>query len=132
MSKTEWNSDWDAIFESYVECALWSSTDNTTESGGYPLDDNYSEDDLDETAVEAMKNDIASFMFLISEHELGDELRKEWEDEELGHDLWLTRNGHGAGFWDRGKEHGDTLSELAKSLGSQDIIVGDDGLLYVG
>ncbi|HBO9768500.1 hypothetical protein FBPa45_0125 [Pseudomonas phage vB_PaeS_FBPa45] len=23
-----------------------------------------------------------------------------WEG--LGHDLWLTRNGHGAGFWDRG------------------------------
>ena len=21
---------------------------------------------------------------------------------QIGHDLWLTRNGHGAGFWDRG------------------------------
>jgi hypothetical protein len=25
----------------------------------------------------------------------------------LGHDLWLTRNGHGAGFWDRPEIYGD-------------------------
>lgn len=40
----------------------------------------------------------------------------------MGHDLWLTRNGHGAGFWDRkaleADELGDKLSEIARSMGS--------------
>lgn len=44
------------------------------------------------------------------------------EDSQIGHDLWLTRNGHGAGFWDRGLGAiGDTLTEYAHELGDQDI-----------
>jgi hypothetical protein len=39
--------------------------------------------------------------------------------ETFGHDLLLTRNGHGAGFWDRGLgELGDRLSEAARVYGS--------------
>lgn len=31
--------------------------------------------------------------------------------DQAGHDFWLTRNGHGAGFWDRGLgDAGDTLT----------------------
>lgn len=34
----------------------------------------------------------------------------------LGHDLYLTSEGHGAGFWDRGlNELGDKLTEFSKS-----------------
>ena len=35
----------------------------------------------------------------------------------LGHDLWLTSQGHGAGFWDRNtltQHQRDTLSEVAR------------------
>lgn len=40
---------------------------------------------------------------------------------DAGHDLWLTRSGHGTGFWDRGLgELGDRLTEAAKSYGSPD------------
>ena len=42
----------------------------------------------------------------------------------MGHDLWLTRNEHGAGFWDRealaDDELGDKLSEIARKMGSAD------------
>jgi len=39
-------------------------------------------------------------------------------DEMFGHDLLLTRSGHGAGFWDRGLgELGDRLSEAASAYG---------------
>ncbi len=31
-----------------------------------------------------------------------------------GHDLILTANGHGAGFWDRGYAHGDELTEATR------------------
>lgn len=38
-----------------------------------------------------------------------------------GHDFWLTRSGHGAGYWDRGLgELGDRLTEAAKAMGSPD------------
>lgn len=49
-----------------------------------------------------------------------------------GYDFWLTRNGHGAGFWDRGYgEAGDKLSKAADAFGVCDLYVGDDGLLYI-
>ena len=51
--------------------------------------------------------------------------------DSFGHDIWLTRNGHGAGFWDRGLgELGDKLSDIAKHLGTADPYAGDDGLVY--
>lgn len=31
---------------------------------------------------------------------------------QVGHDLWLTRNGHGVGFWDRPEVYGEQLAEL--------------------
>lgn len=49
-----------------------------------------------------------------------------------GHDLWLTRNGHGAGFWDRdyGKL-GDILTDAAHAMGECYLYVGDDGKIYL-
>ena len=40
-------------------------------------------------------------------------------DSRNGNDYWLTRNGHGAGFWDRGypDEVGDALTEAAHAFG---------------
>jgi hypothetical protein len=50
----------------------------------------------------------------------------------VGHDLWLTRNGHGAGFWDRGLgDVGDKLTAIAKRMGSKSLYVGDDGKIYI-
>lgn len=44
-----------------------------------------------------------------------------------GHDFALTRNGHGAGFWDRGYgEVGERLTESAKVYGEHSVIT-DDG-----
>jgi hypothetical protein len=31
--------------------------------------------------------------------------------EQAGHDFWLTRNGHGAGFWDRPEIYGEQAAE---------------------
>lgn len=55
------------------------------------------------------------------------------EIEEAGHDFWLTRNRHGAGFWDGDWPDplGDTLTEAAHSFGEQELYLGDDGLVYV-
>jgi hypothetical protein len=49
---------------------------------------------------------------------------------QAGHDFWLTRRGHGAGFWDGDWEHGDVLTEKSEEFGNVDIYLGDDGLIY--
>ena len=52
-------------------------------------------------------------------------------DYQNGIDFWLTRNRHGAGFWDRGYGPvGDRLTEAAHVFGEVDLYVGDDGLIY--
>lgn len=60
-----------------------------------------------------------------------------WHEEKMyapqaGNDFWLTRNGHGAGFWDRGLgDAGDQLSSLAEGFRSCDDYIGDDGKLHL-
>jgi hypothetical protein len=58
-------------------------------------------------------------------------------DEQAGRDFWLTRNGHGVGFWDRDLNgrlpwrsrgnYGDLLTKLAESYGGIDTYQNDDG-----
>lgn len=50
--------------------------------------------------------------------------------EEVGHDFWLTRNGHGTGFWDRGLGAvGTMLSCASEMFGSVDLYVDDGGYI---
>ncbi len=49
-----------------------------------------------------------------------------------GHDFWLTRNGHGAGFWDGDwpEPYAAALDAAARSFPTLEAYVGDDGLIY--
>lgn len=46
-------------------------------------------------------------------------------EEQLGHDLWLTRNHCGTGFWDRpeiyGEEHAILFTRVARAMGEHNI-----------
>lgn len=54
-----------------------------------------------------------------------------YSEERAGHDFWLTRNGHGAGFWDRGLDFiGNELTDACKAFSQVDIYRGDDGRVY--
>ena len=59
----------------------------------------------------------------------------QFDAAQLGHDLWLTRNGHGVGFWDRPEIYGATLadeySRYSEFVGAQDAYTGDDNLIYI-
>lgn len=47
---------------------------------------------------------------------------------QAGHDLFLTRNHHGTGFWDRGAgDAGDRLTVAAHELGTDDYFMDVDG-----
>lgn len=53
-------------------------------------------------------------------------------EEQAGGDFWLTRNGHGAGFWERGLgELGTRLTEAAKAYGTSDLYLTDDERIHV-
>lgn len=50
-----------------------------------------------------------------------------------GRDFWLTRNGHGAGFWDGSwpEPYASELDQLAKAAGPAEVYLGDDGRIYL-
>lgn len=113
----------------YMECALWSSSDEQEN----PLDDNYSYQDISAELRVKMEHDCARFVK--DNHEtlerFTDLTGRDFASH--GHDLWLTRNGHGAGYWDRylevdGRQRaitkivGDELSERARELGAFEIM----------
>tara|TARA_R110002124_G_scaffold93519_1_gene237167 strand:+ start:54 stop:404 length:351 start_codon:yes stop_codon:yes gene_type:complete len=52
--------------------------------------------------------------------------------EQAGHDFWLTRNGHGAGFWDGdwAEPMATDLTTISEAFGVVDTYLGDDGLIY--
>ncbi len=104
----------------YLEAALWTEEEELGPS-------NIETDVSFEAKVDAY-TDIKKFKQLAGELIAQSGLN----DEQIGHDLWLTRNGHGAGFWDRGLgEIGDKLADIAKGMGSKYAYVGDDGLIYI-
>ncbi|MBK9390516.1 MAG: hypothetical protein IPN68_10080, partial [Bacteroidetes bacterium] len=118
--------------DSYLETALWSSTDESDPSGGDPLDKNYDISDIESETVEKAKKDLELFFDKCSEKYPG--ILDQYDDEQIGHDFWLTRNGHGAGFWDGDYEEtpgdGKKLTEIAKTFKEVNLYVGDDGQIH--
>lgn len=90
----------------------------------------YNECDLSGDAWESIREDVESFVIGNWADLYG---RNQWMDpEQAGHDFLLTRNRHGAGFWDRGLgDRGDRLTRNAHPYGDTNAYVGDDGLIYV-
>lgn len=117
-----------AAVEGYLVAALWSTVDDSRadeETGNGPmLDENYSPDDISADVVEAVTDEVRSFLVA------------NWSDlhnldaEQVGHDFLLTRDGHGAGFWDRGLgDRGDRLSDACRPYGESNFYVADNGTI---
>ena len=115
----------DDFTAAYIEAALWSSTDNSNNQGGEPLDANYGLDDIAPETRAAIHEDCLAFQRDHAE-DIGGDL------ERAGHDFWLTRNHHGCGFWDGDWEDniGQRLTTASNAYGDFDLYVGDDGLIY--
>jgi hypothetical protein len=112
----------DTFFNAYVECAVWASNDEEGDSL------NGVDAMLTDSALERMEKDCDAF------RRRAEKLwtRAGWDDSQAGHDFWLTRNHHGAGFWDRDmgtKAQRDKLTEVAHSFGECNLTV-EDGKIY--
>lgn len=110
----------DSFTLAYIEAALWSSNDDQ----GNPLDS--TDSDIAPETLARMVADCAKF-----QTENAELLAAAGDDAQNGYDFWLTRCGHGAGFWDRGYgDIGDKLTEAAHAYGDVDLYVGDDRRIY--
>lgn len=93
----------------YLVTALWSSTGDD----GRALDDKYDTASFTVDAYNRAVKDCDAFVLACEKAGLGDAVFQNGNDT-AGHDFWLTRNHHGAGFWDGdyGKD-GDALTKIA-------------------
>lgn len=106
-----------------LEAALWSSCDDT----GEPLDAAFTTANIAPETIRQFIIDCTRFQVehaaLLASADLS--------LTQAGHDFWLTRNGHGSGFWDRDLGAiGEALTDAAHAFGEVDLYVGDDGLIH--
>ncbi len=134
-----------SMVNGYTDCAVWTDCgpdSDIPEGAGFSAE-----------ALNKLNADCAAFIAACGEPLLDAlaELAPEYGDERFGHDFWLTRNGHGAGYWDRselesklghasvslgddagraGLTLGELLTQRATAQGTCDLYLGDDGLVY--
>jgi|TARA_R110000744_G_scaffold178725_1_gene297720 hypothetical protein len=118
------NRLFDPFTSAYLECALWSSTDF---ADGEEVElDNYSFGDIADETITKIIQDCATF-----QEQNAADLKLQGEASQNGHDLWLTRNMHGVGYWDRNTDDvGERLTTAAEAIGYMDLYIGDDGKIY--
>lgn len=106
--------DIEKILTAYLVCALWCEN----------KDDKSISDVGISTQIMARK-DIKTFV-----EKTGD-LLKDIDEEQIGHDFWLTRNHHGAGFWDRDLgEVGDQLTTIAQEFKELNVWESECNVIY--
>jgi len=108
------------LISEYRETAVWADR---------PEEENWDDARWSPEALEKATADCAAF------YSKACRIIEELEDEHpFGHDFWLTRQGHGAGFWDGDypEPAGEQLTEISKTFGETDIYVGDDGWIHLG
>lgn len=106
-------NDWREVFiekmvKQYIITGLWATNGINDE----PLDKTYGMDDVSEEFKQQSRKDCAYFYAVSAELYESDED----DAERIGHDFWLTRNRHGAGFWDGDYKRGDKITELVQRL----------------
>jgi len=154
------NEEINEILKGYLMAALWTEEERLNdeyESENTYVEEDDDDDDEEETEIDRlvkMQNNLnnKSFSGFIEDDievnskiqayldirnfilEAGGAAVAEAIDdngtEQLGHDIWLTRNGHGTGFMDRDYDNVVDLERAAKKLKEVDMYIGDDNMLY--
>ena len=120
-----------AFVRLYIECALWSSSDNTPDDRDAinppNMGDWATEADIDMESLATMKLEAMAF-YQAHKDVIPDEMA-----EDAGMMFWLNRNGHGSGFWDSPDVWGEAterLNNAAHAAGERNLYVGDDWRIY--
>lgn len=130
----------DEFVRGYIEALLWSTNDESDPTGGKPLNQSFTADDLSHEAMDRIESDCRSFLHKVGPYLTVDRYKGAGLtslEAQAGHDFWLTRAGHGSGFWDgdwEGEEDGrfdGPLTKAAKEMGNIDPYVGDDKKIHL-
>ena len=109
------------FLSAYLECMLWASTDLYVETDQSFDSSGYGPDDIEKNTLDSIRGEcrdfLESFGHLITEENF---LGQGGPFEHAGHDFFLTRNRHGAGFWDGAwkTEVGKELTQASHPYGS--------------
>lgn len=110
--------------ESYLTTVLWCENDDE----GQQLEANYGIVDIDKESFTEAEKELSLFLKIVDVLELGSEN----STNQIVHDFYLTKNGHGAGFFDGDyPETGEMLGKIAIAFGEQYWFVNDDGKIYL-
>ena len=144
---------------SYLETVLWSETvslpcaenqlvdgcmdvdeDNPLHgiSDSSALDEHFDISDFTAESLCIAEKDVTDWFNRMEELGLYDLASEYAGDDSIAHDFWLTRNGHGCGYFDGDYEDeigqrdsvGDRLTEACKAFGERNVYVGDDCKLH--
>lgn len=114
----------DPFVRAYIDAMLWT-TDPEPASGEWCESDTWSIDKIDAENIAKIIADCDSFRALLEDEGVtfGDA-----SEEQAGHDFFLTRNHHGAGFWDRAEDvygpgNGAILTKWAHTFGPSDLML---------
>lgn len=113
------NQSINEVLKSYLETLIWSNSEDL---------DGKTINDIDSNSIDKSRNDIIKFIELISNTPGAQEEVNTYDEKSFGHNFALSRNGHGAGFFD---DWNDILQDLARNFGEADLYLGDDGRLYI-
>jgi hypothetical protein len=110
-----------------------AADDETENEGSFP--NSATAEDIAPETLELIKGDCAAFQTEAA-HLLAQAYERDgYTAARAGHDFWLTRNGHGAGYWDRSEldagKLGDALTEIAKRYREAESYFGDDGRIHI-
>jgi len=112
----------DAFTKAYIEALLWSNSGEHESPLG---------EDANITQISEELNKIIAFECKAFQDKYGHLFKG--EEHRAGHDFALTRNGHGAGFWETDrwqKDVGEQLTQASKEFGESEVYFGDDTLIY--
>lgn len=137
------------LVNSYLETALWTEEERLENEAEDNVNDFYGTENDDEDDEDSVKNLIPKIEFKIDNIDNDSKIQAyldikkfleyagdaiEGIDEtQLGHDIWLTRNHHGSGFFDRdySEETTTILTNAAHKLGEVSMYIGDDNIIYI-
>lgn len=112
----------DDFTRAYIEAMLWSTIDEKT---GNFFENNYGASDFTFEAMTDIIEECQWFQKTYAEHIAG-------QEKMAGHDFWLTREGHGSGYWDGDWEDpaGTELYEACKPFNANAMVWEENGNLH--
>ena len=110
----------ETILTHYLVAVLWTDE--------HDLGEGFSVCDFTQESKDNAMRDITAFT-----NEAKD-LLENWNDEQIGHDFWLIRVGHGAGFWDRDETefpNGQAITEICHKYDFHGHTFSQDGKVFI-